>query len=80
MTWRGMLWAAAFAGLTGASLSASPISGTFNIAGTITVTQNAIDWQDNNAPFTMMQATIGPGAHRILRGTGRHHGYDPGPE
>jgi hypothetical protein len=57
-----MLLAAAFAGLTGASLSASTISGTFNIAGTITVTQNAIDWVDNNPPFTPMQATIGPGA------------------
>ncbi len=62
MKWRGMLLAAAFVGLTGASLSASTISGTFNIAGTITVTQNAIDWTENNPPFPAMKAIIGPGA------------------
>lgn len=60
MTWRGMLWAAAFAGLTGASLSAAPISGSFNIAGTIIVTPSTINWENNNPPFTMGEATIGP--------------------
>jgi hypothetical protein len=62
MTFRGMLLAAAFAGVTGASLSAATITGSFNIAGTMIVTQNAIDWQSNDMPFPAMKATIGPGA------------------
>jgi len=62
MRWRGTLWLAALSGLTGASLSASTIAGTFNIAGTVTVTQNTIDWTGNNSPFPALQAIIGPGA------------------
>jgi hypothetical protein len=61
MTWRGMLLAAAFTGLTVASLSADTISGSFNIDGTIIVTQNTIDWQTTSGGI-LQKATIGSGA------------------
>jgi len=44
------------------TLSASPIFGTFNIAGTITVTLNSITWQLNDSPFPPNESKIGPGA------------------
>jgi hypothetical protein len=43
-------------------LSASPIFGSFNIAGTIFVTLDSISWQGNDAPFPAAKAVIGPGA------------------
>lgn len=45
-----------------ASLSAAPLTGSFNIAGTITVTANTITWQLNDPPFPANQARVGPGA------------------
>jgi hypothetical protein len=48
-------------GLICASLHAAPITGTFNIAGTITVTNTNITWTLNDVPFTADKATIGPG-------------------
>jgi hypothetical protein len=61
MKWTAVLFAATLAGVTTSSLAASTIFGTFNIAGTVTATDNTIDWVSNvgNVP---MQATIGPGA------------------
>jgi hypothetical protein len=56
-----LLAAVLLAGLS-FSLSASPITGTFDIAGTITVTPTTITWVLNSAPFTPNQATIGPGS------------------
>lgn len=50
------------AGLCTATLSASPIFGTFNIAGTITVTANDITWKSNDSPFPADIARIGPGS------------------
>jgi hypothetical protein len=45
------------------SLQASPIQGTFNIAGTITVTPNTITWTSNDGPpFAPDSADVGPGA------------------
>jgi hypothetical protein len=41
---------------------AAPIVGTFNIAGTITVTPTAISWTLDSAPFTPNKATIAGGA------------------
>lgn len=43
-------------------INAGAISGTFSISGTGIITSSTLDWQSNNAPFTAMQATIGPGA------------------
>jgi len=43
------------------NLPAIPITGTFNIAGTITVTPTTITWTLNEAPFPPQKATIGPG-------------------
>ncbi len=48
--------------LTTTTLSASPIFGTFNIAGTIIVTATTIKWQSNDSPFPADLARIGPGA------------------
>jgi len=59
---RSLLAAAALCGLTAIGLSASPITGTFNIDGTITVTPTTISWQLSTAPFTAQKATIGPAA------------------
>jgi len=50
------------AGLCSATLSAAPIFGTFNIAGTITATGNTITWRLNDPPFPADQARIGPGS------------------
>jgi hypothetical protein len=44
-----------------AGLHAIPISGTFNIGGTATVTSTTLSWVDNNSPFPPQVATIGPG-------------------
>jgi hypothetical protein len=50
-------------GVVSSSLSAAPIFGTFNIAGTITVTSTGmITWRLNDAPFPPDQSRIGPGA------------------
>jgi hypothetical protein len=45
-----------------ANLSASAIFGTFNIAGTLFVTQNTITWVNNDTGSTADKATVGPGA------------------
>ncbi len=44
------------------SLQASPLAGTFNIAGTMTVTVNTINWKANETPFSPDLARIGPGS------------------
>jgi len=65
-----VLLATVLGGLICATLPAAPITGTFNIAGTITVTPTDITWQLNTAPFTADEATIGPGS------TGSFSGLD----
>jgi len=52
---------AALLGFSTISLSAAPIFGTFNIAGTINVTATTITWNSNDAPFTPDLAKVGPG-------------------
>ncbi|MCU1232844.1 MAG: hypothetical protein JWP63_811 [Candidatus Solibacter sp.] len=47
--------------LLAAATHAGPITGSFNIAGTITVTTNTITWVLNDPPFPPDKATIGPG-------------------
>jgi len=42
-------------------LCAAPISGTFNIAGTITITSTTTSWTLNDPPFPSQKATIGLG-------------------
>lgn len=60
---RSLLIVTIVAGLSGLNLMASPIlSGSFNIAGTVQVFENLIDWTGNSAPFVAQQAVIGPGA------------------
>src|SRR5690348_16061650 len=57
---RNVLFAtAALGGLMCVNLSASPITGTFNIAGSITVTPTMITWNLADAPFTPDKAVIG---------------------
>ena len=51
-------------------LSASPIFGTFNIAGTIIVTPSTITWTGNDAPFPPDKARIGPGPTDSFTGLG----------
>jgi hypothetical protein len=46
--------------LFGFGLHASPITGTFNIAGTVTATATTINWQLTETPFTSQKAIIGP--------------------
>ncbi len=46
------------------------VIGTFNIAGTITLTQNTITWTSNVSPFPPDQATIGPGATGVYNALG----------
>src|SRR5689334_15969640 len=56
----------------GASLTAAPITGTFNIGGTITMTATSLSWTFNDPPFTAQKATIGPadtGSFAALAGT-----------
>ena len=47
-------------GILCTGLLGAPISGTFNIAGTIKVTTSTITWQSNNLPFPADKTTIGP--------------------
>jgi hypothetical protein len=61
MSCRVLLTTVLLGGAICATLPAAPINGTFNIAGTVTVTPTTITWQLNDAPFTPDQATIGPG-------------------
>jgi len=50
-------------GVVSSTLSAAPIFGTFNIAGTITVTSTGlITWRLNDTPFPPDESKIGPGA------------------
>jgi len=50
-------------GVASSTLSAAPIFGTFNIAGTITVTSTGlITWRLNDPPFPTDESRIGPGA------------------
>jgi hypothetical protein len=62
MTRKVLFATVALAGLTCFNLPASPITGTFNIAGTITVTPTTITWQLDTPPFTANKANIGSGA------------------
>jgi hypothetical protein len=53
------------------TLSAAPIFGSFNIVGSITVTNTTITWTGNiGPPFTPDQATIGPGPTGSFAGLG----------
>lgn len=52
--------AAAFVLACACQLSASPISGTFDIAGTVTATATTISWTNNLSPPTPQKAVIGP--------------------
>lgn len=52
---------AVLAGLTCVTSFASPINGTFNIGGTITVTPTTITWSLGSSPFTPMEATMNAG-------------------
>jgi hypothetical protein len=61
MSCRVLLTTVLLGGLICACLPAAPISGTFNIAGTITVTTTTITWTLNDPPFPADKATIGPG-------------------
>src|SRR4051794_17792721 len=59
---RSLFMGAMLAGVCSASLSASPIFGTFNIAGTVDVTLTTITWRLNDPPFPTEKTRIGPGA------------------
>lgn len=59
-------FALALAGLFCTNLSAD----SFNIAGTVTVTENTMTWTSNVSPFTADQATIGPGPTGIYSALG----------
>jgi len=61
MSCRVLLTTVLLGGSICACLPAAPIVGTFNIAGTITVTPTTITWMLNETPFTAEKATIGPG-------------------
>src|SRR5262245_27393395 len=61
MSCRVVLPTLLLSGLMCASLPAAPIAGSFNIAGTVTITPSTISWTLNDPPFTSQKATIGPG-------------------
>jgi hypothetical protein len=61
MSCRVLLATALLAALTSTISTAAPISGTFNIAGNITVTPTTITWQLDTAPFTPNKANVGGG-------------------
>ena len=52
-----LLWCA-----SPAELLAVPLTGTFNIAGTVTLTNTNFSWVANEAPFPPEKSIIGPGA------------------
>ena len=60
MSRRVLLTTVLLGGLMCATLPAAPIFGSFNIAGTLTVTPTMFLWQLNDAPFTAEKSTIGP--------------------
>jgi hypothetical protein len=70
MSCRVLLASVLLGGLICATSPAAPISGTFNIAGTITVTPTSIAWTLNDVPFTPERATIGPGDTGDFTGLG----------
>jgi len=70
MSCRVLLTTVLLGGLICACLPAAPIVGTFNIAGTITVTPTTITWTLNDPPFTADKATIGPGGTGGFAGLG----------
>jgi len=57
-----LLATAILGGLLSSSLPAAPITGTFNISGTITVTPTTIMWTLGSSPFTPDKATIDSGS------------------
>jgi hypothetical protein len=57
-----LLATAILGGLLSARLPAAPITGTFNISGTITVTPTTITWNLGSSPFTPDKATIDSGS------------------
>jgi hypothetical protein len=57
-----LLATAILGGVMSVTLPAAPITGTFNISGTITVTPNTITWALGSSPFTPDKATIDSGA------------------
>lgn len=62
MTLKTIVSTVVFWSLAATGIHAAPISGTFSISGTGIITATTLDWESNNAPFTVMQAIIGPGA------------------
>ena len=68
---RTALVAIAFAVLFGVNLLATPITvGTFNIAGTATVTLNTVTWTSNISPFPPDKTSIGPAPTGIFSALG----------
>src|ERR1035437_1444088 len=48
-------------GAMAGSALASPLSGTFNLTGSVTVTPTAIDWNSDVSPFTAQMFTLTAG-------------------
>jgi hypothetical protein len=71
MSCRVLLAAALLGGLTGTISTAAPITGTFDIAGTITVTPTLISWALASPPLTPNEANLatGTGSFAGLGGT-----------
>src|SRR5258708_39111737 len=71
MSCRVLLATALLGGLTSTISTAAPITGTFNIAGTITVTPTTFSWTTASAPFTPNKANLaaGTGSFAGLGGT-----------
>lgn len=71
MSCRVLFATALLAGLTSTISTAAPITGTFNIAGSITVSPTTITWTLDSAPFTPNKANLtgGTGSFAPLNGT-----------
>ena len=71
MSFRGLFATALLGALTSTISTAAPITGTFNIAGTITVTPTTFTWTTASAPFTPNKANLaaGTGSFAGLGGT-----------
>jgi hypothetical protein len=70
MSCRVLFATALLAGLTSTISTAAPITGTFNIAGSITVTTQTISWTLDSAPFTPNKATLAGGGTGSFAGLG----------
>jgi hypothetical protein len=76
MSCRVLLTTVLLGGLLCANLPAIPITGTFNIGGTVTLSPASASnpgtfvWTLNDIPFTPQEATIGPGGTGSFSGLG----------